>query len=105
VISFNERYAKAAGLLPTFLDEGDPRPAQVQIHEAYAHGGGWNKFEGFDVNVDLEDPEDSLLLYPDDPPVRAVAYCRFRDELITLFEHSWCAITQLDGTSEVARLD
>ncbi len=102
---FAEKYPGAAGLLPQFLDEGDHRSAQVQIHEAYAHGGGWNTFDGFDVHVDWESPEKSVLLYPGDPPMRAVAYCHFRDELVTLFDYSWCAITQQDGTSEVARLD
>jgi len=29
------------GLLPEFLDPKDPRPARAQLHEHYAHGGGW----------------------------------------------------------------
>lgn len=102
---FAEKYPEAAGLLPQFLDRDDPRPAREQIHDAYAHGGGWNQFTGFDPHIDWADPTKSYLSYPDDPPMKAIAYTFFGEELVILFNYSWCAIVQPDLSTEIACLD
>ena len=37
------------GFLPEFANPDDPRSLQEQVNEAYAHGGGWNSFDGFEL--------------------------------------------------------
>ena len=105
MIKFTEKYPEAAGLLPLFLNPDDPRPAREQINDSYAHGGGWQEFTGFTPCINWADPMESYLDYPDDPPMRAVAFAFFAEELVILFTYSWCAIVQPDLTATVARLD
>lgn len=88
------------GLLPTFWSELDPRPAKVQANLAYAHGGGWQPFNGFRVASD-----GSSLSYPDVRPLLLLAEAKLRDETIRLYECSWVSITQPDGSVEIARMD
>lgn len=95
---------EALGLLPEFLTHADDRPARTQLHEAYAHGGGWHRFEGFTLNAS-EPPEAWKLAYPGDPAMRLIGYTRLRDETIALFESSWVAVVAADGTYEIARMD
>jgi hypothetical protein len=95
---------EALGILPQFLRYADPHPAREQIHEAYAHGGGWNAFEGFTLNTHFP-LESWALSYPGDPDMRLIAYTRLRDEIIALFQYSWVAIVARDGTYEIARID
>ncbi len=93
---------RVAGLIPSFLSEDDPRPAVEQIHENYAHGGGWSDFEGFDLrhrNGLFE------LHYPGDPSYREVSRAKLRDELIVLFAYSWIAVIQPDDTYRIAKID
>ena len=40
------------GLLPGFLSVDDDRPAKEQLHENYAHGGGWHTLNGFRLEMD-----------------------------------------------------
>jgi hypothetical protein len=98
----NRNRAGQLGILPVFFDEADPRPAREQIHERYAHGGGWHKFSGFELKMDKRG---WYLAYPEDPPMREIARGKLRDELILLFDHNWVAIVQKDDTFEVARVD
>lgn len=86
------------GLIPFFLDVNDPRPAKEQIHHNYAHGGGWRPFDKFRVSQ-------GRLLYPGDPPMKALARAKLRDELVVYYDCSWVAIFQPDGSYEVARVD
>ena len=88
------------GFIPEFLSEDDPRPAREQIHENYAHGGGWRPFPGFTI-----DDHKVRLCYPGDPPMRLEAMSMLREEVLLLFEHSWLVIVQRDGTWEAAHLD
>lgn len=87
------------GFIPEFLREDDPRPAREQFHANYRHGGGWRPFKGFTlVNGDL--------VYPGDPPARLLWETRLHDkETIQVFEHSWVAVFQEDGTYEICRMD
>lgn len=92
----------AGPFLPTFFSEDDPRPAKEQAHEAYAHGGGWWPFEGFEL---VKVGEKYQLQYPEDPPVRELSRAKLRDETLVFFEFSWFAIIQPDGSFQVARMD
>jgi hypothetical protein len=86
------------GYIPMFLDDRDPRPAREQIMANYV--GGWHPFEGFTLNE-----SNGYLEYPEDPPTLPIATVQLRDEVITVYEHSWVLIMQPDKTWEVARLD
>lgn len=95
------------GLLPVFFQENDPRPAHEQLHERYAHGGGFNEFGTgvWELELDRANPINSMLSYPDDPEFPALAFARLRDELILFFMGSWICFVQPDGTFKVARVD
>lgn len=93
---------EAAGLIPEFLSEHDPRPAREQIHENYAHGGGWNSFHGFELR---QHDGRYAIYYPGDPAMREVSRTSLRDELIVLFQYAWLAVIQPNGTYEIARID
>jgi hypothetical protein len=87
------------GFLVNWLDDYDPRPAKDQFNENYQHGGGWYPFAGFKLNPD------NSLSYPGDPPLRPLAQCQFRNELVVFYEHSWVAIIHKDRYFEACRLD
>ena len=86
------------GLIPSFLDTSDPRPARQQFNAEYI--GGWNPFQGF-----LFDPDKGIIHYKDDPPLKVLSAIMFRDEIIALFPYAWVLIIQRDGTWEIARMD
>ena len=86
------------GYIPQFVNIDDPRPAKEQLHTAYAHGGGWSKFEGF-----LMADDGLQIVYPGDPPMRAIASAYLRDEKLVLYEGEWLAIIQATGF-EIARM-
>jgi hypothetical protein len=88
------------GPLPDWLDEKDPRSAAEQINEHYAHGGGWQPFQGHTFNTERQ-----TLDYPGAPPMRACAAMRLRHELIVMFEFDWVMIRQRDGSYEICRMD
>lgn len=98
------------GIIPDFLDGRDDRDAVAQINESYAHGGGWNKFDGFELvnrnfaGVELPFP-DWRLQYPDDPAYHPLAVTTLRHEIIMLFSHCWVLVYNRDGGHSVARLD
>jgi hypothetical protein len=95
---------EAAGLLPDFFGEADPRPAREQLHENYAHGGGWHPMKGWRLehvgHLGL-----ARAYYPGDPPMRELSRAVFRKELLILFQGSWLAIIQPDGSFEMGRCD
>lgn len=88
------------GLIPFMISENDPRPAREQFDENYQHGGGWKSFKGFEMlsNGDMQYDGDFT-------PTRLVAEAQFRNEVIRLYESSWVAIVQQDGSFEVSRMD
>jgi hypothetical protein len=88
------------GLIPSFLDFDDPRPAREQFDTNYAHGGGWHPSSVFTMN-----PENMTLTYPGDPPFKPLALIQFRDERIYIYESAFVAIVQPDHTYEVSRMD
>jgi hypothetical protein len=85
------------GYLPQFLSERDPRPAREQFDTNYVHGG-WCPFKGFTMH-------DNGLKYPGDPPMPLLAETKLRDEIVRLYQCSWVAIIQPDGSYEIARMD
>lgn len=85
------------GYLPSFLSEHDPRSATEQLHSNYVFGG-WQPFKGFTLTY-------SGLKYPGDRPMKLLAEATLRDEKVQLYECSWVAVVQADGSYEVARLD
>jgi hypothetical protein len=85
------------GYIPDFLSEDDPRRAADQINANYSHAGGWRPFQGFRMAANGD------LIYPRDPPIKALAETMLRQEIIKFYEHSWLLIIQPDGTWEVSR--
>lgn len=88
------------GMIPSFLLTSDPRPAAEQIDDRYRHGGGWTPVPKFRLA-----PDTGILSYPGDPPLVPIAMTKLREEVIYFYDHSWLAILQPDGSSEVSRLD
>jgi hypothetical protein len=91
------------GELPLMLDDDDPRSAREQLHANYAHGGGWQPFDGFTVLEDLR------IKYPGDPALSPRAVMRLRqDALVLMYDHDWVMIVDRTGaqpTFEIARMD
>jgi hypothetical protein len=98
----NEHFA---GIIPLMLSEHDPRPMREQLHTGYAHGGGVQPFKGFAELIDHDNPMNSELYYPGDPPTKAVAFARLRDELFILFAHSWAAVVSPGEETIITRMD
>ena len=86
------------GIIPTFLDLDDPRPAKEQFNAHYM--GGWNCFEGFKW-----DRKNETLSYTGDPPMKPISMLTFRDEVIVLFPSAWVMIIQPDESWEISRMD
>lgn len=95
------------GYIPEFLSVADPRPAQQQLHENYAHGGGWNDFQGFKLHGggDEGGDEEYSLEYPGDPAYHEVGRAKLRAETVVVFQHAWVAVIQPDGSHRIARMD
>ena len=102
-----------AGMLPMFLDAKDPRGAVAQLHESYAHGGGWQPFKGFTLakadrnalGVFRPGGQFLQLEYPEDPPMMEISRGHLREEVIVLFQYNWVAVVQPSGEYEIARID
>lgn len=88
------------GLIPSFLDPDDPRPAREQFDENYAHGGGWIPIKGF-----VKHGDSAVLEYKGDPPYEPIAAIALRDEMIIVYRYGLVAILARDGSYEVARMD
>jgi hypothetical protein len=87
------------GYIPDFLTVDSPLSAVEQLHRNYQHGGGWKKFDGFALLAN------GNLKYPGDPETRLLAEAYTNSELVRIYEHSWVAVVQIDGSFEVARMD
>ena len=87
-----------AGYLPIFLDEDNPQGAWEQLDANYRHGGGLMEMNGFRTI------KPNFLLYPGDPPFRALAETRLRDERIILYEAEIVCVFQPDGTHKCSRM-
>jgi hypothetical protein len=98
VIDFEIKHPRVTqevlGYLPGFLSVNDPRPAREQLAAAY----GWSPFAGFTMT-------ERGLEYPGDPTMPLLAEAKLRDEVVRLYDCSWVAIVQPDGSYEIARMD
>jgi hypothetical protein len=103
------------GLIPSFLNTWDKRPAAQQIDAHYQHGGGWRPISKFKL---VKEPSPLLmrvspyrlarelvLQYPDDPPLEPFAVAQLRDETIVFYDGAFLAIFQPDYTFEISRVD
>lgn len=89
------------GIIPSFLDNDDPRPAREQFDERYGFAGGWQPFLGFTLDL-----KDFTLAYPGDPVLEAQGMCYLHDdEQVLVYDHAWVAVIQRDGSYEIARMD
>ena len=96
----NEKVIKnAIGFIPSMLREDNPKSAVEQLHEGYAHGGGWRKMDGWTLN------SDNSIFYPGDPSLVPFTWAKLRDELILVYPHAWVAVVQPDRSFEIARMD
>lgn len=87
-------------VLATIITANDPRPLKEQIHEGYAHGGGYHPCKGFTLDF-----ENLALRYPGDPPLRPLATTTINNERFVLFESDFCAIIQPDNAYDIIRMD
>jgi len=87
---------EALGLIPSFLDDADPRTAAEQFNENYI--GGWRHQDGFKLTG-------KKLTYPGDPPMHPLCVMLFHDEEIYLYPYSYILIKKRDGGFEICRMD
>lgn len=99
--NFGDSVSDFVGLIPLFLDEGNPASAREQFNKSYAHGGGWNAMPGWMMAPD----NSGRIQYPGEPVMSPVATAKLRDEKIFIYRHAWVAILQPDNAFEVARVD
>ena len=96
---FHPDAAAALGFVPSFFSEADPRSAAEQLNANYAQGGGCEPIPGVRIMPS------GRLHYPGDPPIRALAETKLRDEIIRFYEFELLAIIQPDGSFLVTRCD
>ena len=90
------------GMIPYMVTPLDPRPAVEQLHEGYAHGGGWHDFDGFKVE---EKAGGFTIKYPGDPVYKERARITMRDEKIVIFDHGWVLVVAPGKPHRIARMD
>jgi len=98
----DERYSEEAlGLIPAFLEEADPRSASAQFNENYAHGGGWSPMAGWSMG-----PVGEILYQGEFDALAPIAIATLHaNEIIRVYPSAWVAISQVDGSFEISRMD
>lgn len=87
------------GMLPSFLNEADPRPAQEQLDANYKYGGYWRTEP---ATLD----ERYRLCYPGDPPLKWTAFTVLHgNEIILVYPADFVVIMQPDGSFKFQRMD
>jgi len=96
---------EAFGMIPHWIDRYQEDPLWFQVHEGYAHGGGWRDFEGFEVlQGDAETPYE--IQYPEDPVYEEIGRIQTEQEVLVMFPNSWVLWQNLkDGNTKIARID
>lgn len=93
---------RALGYIPQIIRTDDMRPSSEQIHERYAHGGGWSPWERGKWTMD----DDGTMHYPQDDPMEPLAILVHPNgETVRFYDCAIISITNADGTFDVARLD
>ena len=99
------------GLLPLIFLPGDPRDAEAQINDRYAHGGGAGyKFPlgpGENEIHDLDKPGRAYITYPEDRPFREIARraMPLTDQTVILFEAGMVAYFGPNHPLTLIRMD
>ena len=88
------------GILPSFVNEGNPMSVTKQINDRYSHGGGWRPLEGF-----VMDKNDRSIQYPEDPKLMPLAVGVIKGCEVIVYDHGWVAVVNEDGSYEVSRID
>jgi hypothetical protein len=97
---------EAAGMLPEILRPDDPRPVKEQLNDRYSHGGGFMASKGFTFKKEGDKAILSYEIEDDDPEIyQEWSRSKVNDEELYLFDASFMAIVQPDGTYEVTRVD
>lgn len=100
VISYDN--LDAFGFIPMMLSPTNMTPMWKQVDQGYAHGGGWNDFDGFEVSTD--DEGKYMLTYPGDPAYHERGRIVFGDEMLVIFDYSWVLWVHGDE-HKIARID
>jgi hypothetical protein len=88
------------GLIATFFDPDDEKPAAEQADDHYGHGGGWRPQAGYGLT------EDGVLTYRGDAdPLYPLAVAYIRSETVRVYHYGIVSIQQADGSFEVSRMD
>lgn len=93
------------GFLPHWLNDDDPHSASEQINANYAHGGGWQPFEGFKLDTTNNA---FTITYPGDPTYRPIAAIPLpkHDEIVLMYPYGWVGIwNRKTNRFEIARID
>ena len=92
----NNYSCEVLGLLPLWVSV-DATPSMIdEIHENYGHGGGWQDFKGFNVDI-----ETGAMTYPGDPVQYPIAMMVGDSEVIWLYSGSW--VTVMDRATKLCR--
>lgn len=97
---------EAAGFIPMMLDTENPKSAAEQLHDGYAHGGGWRPFKGF-TREQNGTRNQWRLRYVGDQPMYSITAVQMRDEVIVVYEGSWVTVHNVNTPDEFvcARMD
>ena len=112
LVADGDAVRQVLGAIPTWIKADDPTPITEQINRNYLHGGGWDKFDGFEVRLN----EDNMycIKYPGDPEYREIArgyITRLSGasiDMLIFFQHSWVMAVTFDENGEhheIARID
>jgi hypothetical protein len=98
------RIEETCGLLPfwfhDWLAAGDERlPLADFIGQVYAHGGGWNPFNEFEID------EDGTMHFPGDPPMIPLMHMSHGNLSVFIYEYAMVTVRYPDGTTSTARMD
>ena len=100
-------FEACVGYVPTMVNNVDT-DAVKQLHENYAHGGGWVPFRSFRVEKDRTGHY--TLNYPDDPPYVQIAqgWLPATKQLVVMFPSAWVMVVDKAENGEtyrIARMD
>jgi hypothetical protein len=89
------------GLLPLWATP-EAQPSMVdQIHDNYAHGGGWTNVTSFTV-----DTETGAMQYPGDPDQWPISIMVGEAEVLWVYLGSWVTVMdRATGECRTARID
>lgn len=94
---------EAFGYILDMIMPTDDVPLWEQIHNGYAHGGGWHDFDGFSV---IDEGDERKLRYPGDPDFKELARITVNDdEELSIFDYSWVLWRKKGHADKIARID